>query len=61
MVAYLSPLKYKHMAKYPRFTFNLDPEERHMIANGSELTKDDIWEMLERKRLEELKKAAINL
>ena len=60
-VAHLSPLRYKHNAKIPRFTFGLDHEERHVIANGQEMSKTDIWEMLERKRLEELHKAAVNL
>ena len=60
-IAHLSPLRYHHRAPIPRFNYGLDPEERELIARGANLSKEEIWELLERKRFNELKKAAINL
>lgn len=60
-IAHLSPLRYQHRAPIPRFNYGLDPEERELIARGANLPKEEIWELLERKRFQELKKAAINL
>ena len=60
-IANLSPLRYYHRAPVPRFQYGLDAEERELIARGQDLTKQEIWELLERKRFNELKKAAISL
>lgn len=57
----MSPLRYYHRAPVPRFSYGLDAEERELIARGQDLTKQEIWELLERKRFNELKKAAIGL
>ena len=58
-VANLSPLKFYHRAPIPRFTFGLDNDEREMVQKGKKVTKHDIWELLERKRFQELNKAAV--
>ena len=49
-VAYLSPLRYYHRAPIPRFSYGLDAEERELIARGAGLPKQEIWELLEKKR-----------
>ena len=60
-VANLSPLRFTHRSPLPQFTTHLDKEEREIIAKGPKMTKEQIWELLERKRFQELQKAAINL
>ena len=55
------PLRYHHKAPCPRFNYGLDQEEREIIKKGAHLSKQEIWERLELKRFNELKKAAINL
>ena len=49
-VANLSPLRYYHRAPIPRFNYGLDAEERELIGRGQNLSKQEIWELLERKR-----------
>ena len=61
-VANLSPLNYPGKLQTERFNFGLDAEEREIIQmNKDKISKKAIWELLERKRFQELKKAAINL
>ena len=44
-----------------RLNFDLDPEERAIIAKADTLTREEIWQLLEKKRFEELKFKAIQL
>ena len=60
-MAKLSPLKYYHKTPAPRFQYGLDADERELIARGQGLDKEEIWELLEKKRFQELKNAAIHL
>ena len=60
-VAHLSPLRYYHRAPIPRFNYGLDHEEREIIKKGANMSKEQIWALLERKRFRELQKAAVNL
>ena len=39
----------------------LDREERDLINLSANLSKEEIWEKLEQKRFQQLKKAAVNL
>lgn len=39
----------------------LDKEERELVKKGDEVTKEEMWELLENKRFEKLKDSAINL
>ena len=59
-VASLSPLKGTKMPS-SRFNYALDVEEREIIARGKDLSKQEIWALLEKKRFGELKKASVNL
>ena len=42
-----------------RLNFDLDPEERAIIAKADTLSREEIWQLLEKKRFEELKVRAI--
>ena len=59
-VARLSPLKGTKMPA-SRFNYALDNEEREIIARGRDLSKQEIWALLEKKRFGELKRASVNL
>jgi len=39
----------------------LDKDERELVRKGDEVTKQEMWELLENKRFEKLKTSAINL
>ena len=39
----------------------LDKDERELVKKGDEVTKEEMWELLENKRFEKLKDSAINL
>lgn len=39
----------------------LDKEERELVKKGDDVTKEEMWELLENKRFEKLKDSAINL
>ena len=60
-VAFLSPLRYHHRAPIPNTSLTLDRDEQAIVAKGKDLSKQEIWELLERKRFQELKKAAVHL
>ena len=45
----------------PRFNYALDNEEKEIIAKGKDLSKQEIWGLLEKKRFAELKKASVKL
>ena len=59
-VANMSPIKGAKISA-PRFNYALDNEEREIIAKGKDLSKQEIWALLEKKRFAELKKASVNL
>ena len=44
-----------------KFDFSLDPDERELISKGANMDKEQIWQVLERKRFQELQNAAITL
>ncbi len=39
----------------------LDKDERELVKKGDDVTKEEMWELLEAKRFEKLKESAINL
>ena len=39
----------------------LDEDERKLVKKGDEVTKEEMWELLENKRFENLKSSAVNL
>ena len=39
----------------------LDKDERELIKKGEEVTKQEMWDLLENKRFEKLKSSAVNL
>jgi hypothetical protein len=39
----------------------LDKDERELVKKGDEVTKEEMWQLLENKRFEKLKDSAINL
>lgn len=39
----------------------LDKDERELVKKGDDVTKEEMWELLENKRFEKLKDSAINL
>jgi hypothetical protein len=39
----------------------LDKDERELVKKGDDVTKEEMWELLENKRFENLKDSAINL
>ena len=39
----------------------LDKDERELVRKGDEVTKQEMWELLENKRFEKLKSSAVNL
>ena len=39
----------------------LDREERELVKQGENITKEDMWKLLETKRFDKLKSSAINL
>lgn len=41
-----------------KIDFNLDAEERAIIAKADELTREDVWELLDKKRFADLRKRA---
>jgi hypothetical protein len=57
----IPPLKPLHNMPRTRLNFDLDPEERAIIAKADTLTREEIWQLLEKKRFEELKFKAIQL
>lgn len=59
-VAQLSPMRGARMPG-ARFNYALDAEERDIIAKGQNLSKQEIWALLEKKRFGELKRASVNL
>lgn len=60
-VANLSPLKQPYKLPAARFNFGLDADERKIVQANEELSKQEIWALLEKKRFEELQRAAIGL
>jgi hypothetical protein len=44
-----------------KLNFDLDPEERAIIAKADTLTREEIWDLLEQKRFNDLKKKAVHL
>lgn len=42
-----------------KLNFDLDPEERAIIAKAETLTREDVWDLLEKKRFNDLKKHAV--
>ena len=39
----------------------LDEDERRLVKKGDEVTKEQMWELLENKRFDNLKSSAVNL
>ena len=39
----------------------LDKDERELVKKGNEVTKEEMWDLLESKRFEKLKQSAVNL
>lgn len=39
----------------------LDKDERELVKKGDEVTKEEMWELLETKRFNKLKESAVNL
>ena len=39
----------------------LDKEERELVRKGDEVTKEEMWQLLEKKRFMKLKESAVNL
>ena len=39
----------------------LDREERELVRKGDEVTKEEMWQLLEKKRFNKLKESAVNL
>jgi hypothetical protein len=39
----------------------LDKQERELVRRGDDVTKEEMWELLEQKRFSKLKESAINL
>ena len=39
----------------------LDEDERKLVKKGEDVTKEEMWELLENKRFENLKSSAVNL
>jgi hypothetical protein len=39
----------------------LDKDERELVKKGDEVTKEEMWELLETKRFDKLKESAVNL
>ena len=39
----------------------MDKDERELVKKGDEVTKEEMWQLLENKRFEKLKESAINL
>ena len=60
-VARVAPLKGGAKIPNSRFNYALDNEERDIIARGKDLSKQEVWALLEKKRFQELKKASVNL
>lgn len=57
----IPPLKPLINMPRTRLNFDLDQEEREIIAKADDLTREEIWELLEKKRFEELRKRSIML
>ena len=58
-VANMKPHRSDNKTLNPRFNYALDAEEREIIAMGKDLSKQEVWSLLERKRFSELKKASV--
>ena len=39
----------------------LDEDERRLVKKGDDVTKEEMWELLENKRFDNLKSSAVNL
>ena len=62
LVANMTPLNYPGKLSTGRFHYGLDTEEREIVArNWTKMNKQEIWDLLEKKRFQELKNAAVNL
>lgn len=57
----IPPLKPLINMPRTRLNFDLDQEEREIIARADDLSREEIWELLEKKRFEELRKRSIML
>jgi len=55
----IPPLKPLHNMPRTRLNFDLDAEERAIIAKADVLTREEIWTLLEKKRFEDLKNRAV--
>lgn len=42
-------------------SFILDKDERELLKKGSEVTKEEMWKLLESKRFDKLKEGTVNL
>lgn len=47
--------------KKNKFSVLLDKDERELVKKGDEVTKEDMWKLLEQKRFNKLKEQAVNL
>jgi hypothetical protein len=57
----LHPLKLHSNLPKPKFKLSLDNEERDMVLQNKDMSKDKIWQLLEKKRFNELANDATNL
>ena len=57
--AQITPIKGNFKLPPSKFNFNLDADEREIIAKGTNVDKEEIWDMLEKKRFQELQNAAV--
>ena len=57
----IPPLKPLHNMPRTRLNFDLDAEERAIIAKSDVLTREEIWQLLEKKRFEDLRNRAVLL
>lgn len=46
---------------HTKLNFDLDPEERSIIARADSMTREQVWDLLEKKRYEDLKRRAVQL
>lgn len=49
------------MAPRTKLNFDLDPEERSIVAKADTMSREEVWECLEKKRYDDLKRNAIIL
>ena len=58
-VVAIKPLRANIKIPNSRFNYALDNEEKEIIHMGKDLSKQEVWTLLEKKRFAELKKASI--